>query len=166
MRTTTSGGGEVIRAAAARDARTIVVGLGGPATVDGGTGAARGLGWTFANASGHQLPDGGGSLVELASFVAGWGLGARVVALADVVTPLLGPNGAAPVFGPQKGARPEEIPQLSAGPSRLAGLWARAGGPELGIMPMGGAAGGLGAGLAFFAKAELTSGAEWVLERA
>jgi len=166
MRTTTRGVGELIWTAADRGARTIVVGLGGTATVDGGTGAARGFGWTFENATGEQLPDGGGALGDLASFRSGWGLGARVVALADVATPLLGPNGAAPVFGPQKGARPEEIPQLEAGLARLAELWAQAGRADLGTMPMGGAAGGLGAGLAFFAKAELTSGANWVLERA
>jgi len=166
MRTTTRGVGELIWTAADRGARTIVVGLGGTATVDGGTGAARGFGWTFENAAGQPLPEGGGSLIDLASFRSGWGLGARVVALADVTTPLLGSSGAAPVFGPQKGARPEEIPQLEAGLARLAELWAQAGRPELGTMPMGGAAGGLGAGLAFFAKAELTGGANWVLERA
>ncbi len=157
MRTTTRGVGELIWTAADRGARTIVVGLGGTATVDGGTGAARGFGWTFENAAGEQLPDGGGSLLDLASFRSGWVLGARVVALADVATPLLGPDGAAPVFGPQKGARPEEIPLLVAGLTRLAELWTQAGRR---------AAGGLGAGLAFFAKAELTRGADWVLERA
>ncbi len=166
MRTTTRGVGELIWTAADRGARTIVVGLGGTATVDGGTGAARGFGWTFENAAGEQLPDGGGSLLDLASFRSGWRLGARVVALADVATPLLGPDGAAPVFGPQKGARPEEIPLLVAGLTRLAELWTQAGRPGLGTQSMGGAAGGLGAGLAFFAKAELTRGADWVLERA
>ena len=166
MRTTTRGVGELIWTAADRGAKTIVVGLGGTATVDGGTGAARGFGWTFENAAGEPLPDGGGALEELASFGSGWTVGARVVALADVATPLLGSEGAAPVFGPQKGARPEEIPHLAAGLTRLAELWARAGRPELGTMAMGGAAGGLGAGLAFFAKAELAGGAEWVLERA
>jgi len=89
-----------------------------------------------------------------------------VVALADVETPLVGPEGAAPIFGPQKGARAEEIPQLAAGLAKLADLWARSGHPELGSMPMGGAAGGLGAGLAYFAKAELVGGAHWVLDRA
>lgn len=166
LRTTTRGVGELIWVAADRGAKTVVVGLGGTATVDGGTGAARGLGWTFENAAGEQLPDGGGSLADLASFGSGWSLNARVVALADVVTPMLGPEGAAPVFGPQKGARPEEIPVLAAGLTRLAELWTQAGRPELGAIPMGGAAGGLGAGLAFFARAELASGAEWVLERA
>ena len=166
MRTTSRGVGELIWTAADRGARTIVVGLGGTATVDGGTGAARGLGWTFENSSGEPLFEGGGSLTELASFGPGWGLAARVVALADVETPLVGPHGAAPVFGPQKGARPEEIPQLSAGLEKLASLWAQSGRPELGALPRGGAAGGLGAGLVFFAKAELVGGAEWVLERA
>jgi glycerate kinase len=166
LRTTTRGVGELIWTAADRGATTIVVGLGGTATVDGGTGAARGLGWTFENAAGEPLPEGGGSLADLASFGPGWGLAARVVALADVVTALIGPEGAAPVFGPQKGARPDEIPCLAAGLSRLAELWAQAGRPQLGLLPMGGAAGGLGAGLVFFAKAELASGAEWVLERA
>src|SRR5438477_277592 len=112
------------------------------------------------------VADGGGALTALASFGSGWGIAARVVALADVATPLLGPEGAAPVFGPQKGARPEEIPELALGLARLAELWAQAGRPELGTTPMGGAAGGLAAGLAFFAKAEVTKGAEWVLERA
>src|SRR2546421_9324502 len=164
-RTTSRGVGELIWPAADRGAKTIVVGLGGTATVDGGTGAARGFGWTFEDASGQPLPDGGGALTALASFGSGWGIAARVVALADVATPLLGPEGAAPVFGPPKGARPEEIPLLAAGLAKLATLWSLAGRPELGVMPMGGAAGGLGAGLVFFAKAELVGGAEWVLER-
>lgn len=166
LRTTTRGVGELIWTAADRGARTIVVGLGGTATVDGGTGAARGLGWTFENAAGEPLPEGGGSLTNLVSFGPGWGLAARVVALADVQTPLVGPEGAAPVFGPQKGARAEEIPQLAAGLAKLADLWAQSGHAELADMPMGGAAGGLGAGLAYFAKADLVRGAEWVLERA
>ena len=166
LRTTTRGVGELIWTAADRGAQTVVVGLGGTATIDGGTGAARGLGWTFVTAAGEPLPDGGGSLADLVSFGRGWGLGARIVALADVATPLLGPEGAAPVFGPQKGARADEIPQLVAGLTRLAELWAQAGRPELATLPMGGAAGGLAAGLAFFAQAELTSGADWVLERA
>lgn len=166
LRTTTRGVGELIWTAADRGARTIVVGLGGSATVDGGTGAARGLGWTFAGPHG-PLEEGGGSLADLVAIGRGWGLdpATRVVALADVATPLLGERGAAPVFGPQKGARPEEIPRLAAGLARLAELWAAAGRPELAMLPMGGAAGGLGAGLVYFAGAELVGGAAWVFER-
>src|SRR5207247_7920542 len=132
----------------------------------GGTGAGRGLGWAFLDATGAPLPEGGGSLAHLADFHGGWGLAARVVALADVTTPLVGPQGAAPVFGPQKGAGAESVKLLSRGLERLAEVMARHGRPELATLPGGGAAGGLGAGLAFFAKAQLVPGAEWVLGRA
>src|SRR5687768_17650223 len=137
-RTTPRGVGELIWTAADRGAKTVVVGLGGTATVDGGTGAARGFGWTFENAAGEPLPEGGGALADIAVMGPGWGLPARVVALADVATPLLGPAGAAPVFGPQKGARPEEIPRLSAGLARLAELWGQAGRQDLWALPVGG----------------------------
>lgn len=167
MRTSTRGVGELIWTAADRGAQTIVVGLGGSATVDGGTGAARALGWTLQSASGEPLAEGGGALGDLGSLGRGWGLaaGTRVVALADVATPLLGDHGAAPVFGPQKGARPEEIPRLAAGLARLAELWAAGGRRDLGTLPMGGAAGGLAAGLVYFAGADLVRGAEWVFAR-
>ena len=116
----------------------MIVGLGGSATVEGGTGAARGLGWTFRDGSGEPLPEGGGALADLAVIGRGWGLDARVLALADVETPLLGENGAAPVFGPQKGARPEEIVRPSRdGALRVCG---RRRPSRAGTMPMGGAA--------------------------
>src|SRR6266508_4482092 len=155
LRATTRGVGELIWEAMERGAKTVVVGLGGSATVDGGTGAARGLGWTLLNAAGGPLPE----------LVGGWGIAARVLALTDVSTHLVGPEGAAPLFGPQKGAGPEAVKLLSRGLERLAELMARHGRPELATVPGGGAAGGLGAGLAFFAKARLEPGAEWVLSR-
>src|SRR5260370_26557304 len=159
LRTTTRGVGELIWTAVDRGAKSVVVGLGGTATVDGGTGAARGFGGTFENAAGKPLPEGGGSLTELAAFASGWGLAARVGALADVATPLLGPEGAAPGFRPQKAARRGEIPRLADGLARLAALWSDAGRPDLGTMAMGGAAGGPGARLVFFAKTEPARGA-------
>src|SRR5216110_2584406 len=165
LRATTRGVGELIWEAVERGAKTVVVGLGGTATVDGGTGAARGLGWAFLDARGAPLPEGGGSLAQLAELEGGWGLAARVIALADVTTPLVGPQGAAPVFGPQKGAGPEGVKLLSRGLERLAALMARHGRGDLETLPGGGAAGGLGAGLVCFAKAELAGGAEWVLAR-
>src|SRR5437867_6995563 len=165
LRATTRGVGELVWEAVERGAKTVVVGLGGSATVDGGTGAGRGLGWAFLDATGAPLPEGGGSLAHLADFHGGWGLAARVVALADVTTPLVGPQGAAPVFGPQKGAGPEGVKLLSRGLERLAEVMARHGRNDLATLDGGGAAGGLGAGLAFFAKAQLTSGADWVLTR-
>lgn len=165
LRTTTRGVGELVWEAVDRGARTVVVGLGGSATVDGGTGAARGLGWTFLDAAGQPLPEGGGALSDLASCGSGWGLAAQIVALADVTTPLVGPEGAAPVFGPQKGATAATVVRLAAGLDRLAELMARQGHAELATLPGGGAAGGLGAGLVFFARARIVPGADWVLER-
>src|SRR2546428_781301 len=117
------------------------------------------------DATGAALPEGGGSLAQLAECEGGWGIAARVIALADVTTPLVGSRGAAPVFGPQKGAGPEGVKLLSRGLERLAELMARHGRGDLATLPGGGAAGGLGPGLACFAKAEPTSGADWVLER-
>ena len=165
LHATTRGVGELIWEAVDRGARTVVVGLGGSATVDGGSGAARGFGWTLRDRAGGLLPEGGGSLVDVAGLDGGWRLEARVIALADVTTPLIGPNGAARVFGPQKGASPEAVERLVAGLEALAAEWARHGRPELASLPGGGAAGGLGAGLAFFGGAELIRGADWVLDR-
>src|SRR3989475_5187844 len=165
LHASTRGVGEMIWEAVERGARTVVVGLGGSATVDGGTGAARGIGWSLRDAEGAALPEGGGSLVQLAVMDGGWGLEARVVALADVTTALVGPEGAAPVFGPQKGAGPEGVKLLSRGLERLGEVMTRHGRGDLTALPGGGAAGGLGAGLAFFAKAQLLPGAEWVLSR-
>src|SRR2546428_11336261 len=165
LRATTRGVGEMLWEAVERGARTVVVGLGGSATVDGGTGAARGLGWSFLDSVGEPLPEGGGSLAHLAECAGGWGLAARVIALADVTTPLAGPQSAAPVFGPQKGAGPEGVKLLTRGLERLAELMGRHGRGDLATLAGGGAAGGLGAGLVCFAKAQLTGGAEWVLGR-
>src|SRR5213082_2609680 len=113
LRATTRGVGELIWEAVERGANTVVVGLGGSATVDGGTGAARGLGWSFLDARGEALPEGGGSLAQLADLGGGWALAAQVLALTDVTTPLVGTAGAAPVFAPQKGAGPESVKLLS-----------------------------------------------------
>src|SRR5437763_5479832 len=165
LRTTTRGVGELIWEAVERGATTVVVGLGGSATVDGGAGAGRGLGWTLLDGHGEPLEEGGGPLAQLADVNRGWALDAQVIALHDVSTPLIGSDGAAPVFGPQKGAGPAALRLLERGLERLAEVMARHGRPELATLPGGGAAGGLGAGLAFFAKAQLVPGAEWVLSR-
>src|SRR2546422_5372242 len=139
-------------------AKTVVVGLGGSATVDGGTGAARGLGWSFRDGAGASLQEGGGPLAQLAEFDGGWGVGARVIALADVTTPLVGARGAAPVSGPQKGAGPEGVKLLSRGLERLAQLMARHGRGDLGTLPGGGAAGGLGGRGGGFAQGGVPGG--------
>src|SRR2546421_12399892 len=166
LRTTTRGVGELIWEAAERGAKSVVVGLGGSATVDGGTGMARGLGWTFRDSSGAVLPEGGGALADLAALGGGWSLSARVTGLADVTTPLVGADGAAPVFGPQKGATPDGVRRLAQGLERLAQRAADHGRPDLATLAGGGAAGGLGAGLRVFARGPLMAGGRGVPSRA
>ena len=163
LHATTRGVGELIWEAVERGARLVIVGLGGSATIDGGIGAARGLGWMFRGGDG--VMEGGGQLERLSGWDSGWSISAKVLALADVDSPLCGSQGAALVFAPQKGASEADVRQLEAGLERLAEQFALHGRPDLRAMPGGGAAGGLGAGLAFFARAQLVSGSEWVLER-
>lgn len=142
----TIGLGEVIGCALDAGARRLTVALGGSASTDGGTGALAALGARFTGADGRPLPAGGGALPRLAAADL---TGLRppppggVSCLSDVRAPLLGPAGAAAVFGPQKGARPDQVALLDGGLARLAGLLG--GDPAA---PGAGAAGGTGYGLA------------------
>lgn len=158
--TTTAGVGELIRAAMDAGATRIVVGLGGSATTDGGAGMAQALGVVF---DGVESPLTGGRLQSirgvdvtrrdprLASV--------RLVAASDVDNPLTGSEGAARVYGPQKGATAREIDVLDAGLEHLARV---AGDP--GRVPGDGAAGGLGYGLRVFLGAGPVRGVDYVLE--
>lgn len=165
LRAHTLGVGEAIRAALARGARRAVVGLGGSATTDGGTGAARAFGYRFRDGDGEELPPGGGALRRLARIVPGRPPRVPVTALADVSTPMNGAAGAARTFGPQKGADAEELGLLVEGLERLSARMAEdLDAADVGDRPGSGAAGGLGAGLAAFLGADLVPGADWVLE--
>lgn len=151
------GVGELVGRALDAGMRRIVIALGGSACTDGSTGALAALGARFLDASGRDLPRGGGALTGLVTA----DLSALrpspldgVSCLTDVRAPLLGPAGAAAVFGPQKGAGPAEIEILEAGLSRLATLLA--GDPDA---PGAGAAGGCGYGLAAAWGARLLPGA-------
>jgi len=159
-----SGGLAGLIEAGAELAGTVVVGLGGSATVDGGVGMAAALGWRFLDAAGRDLEPGGGALRRLDRIRApsarpGW----RVVALADVRNPLLGPLGAASVFGPQKGASADDVLALEQGLGRLADVVRRDVGVDVAALDGAGAAGGLGAGCVAFLGATLERGADWVL---
>ena len=159
--TTSYGLGELIINALDTGAERIVVGLGGSATNDGGTGMAEALGVRFW---GSDSPVTGGKLVDITSIDMS-NLDERVkdvslqVAL-DVSNPLLGPQGAAHVFAPQKGATPTQVDQLEKGMSKLASLFPRVS-PNL---AGAGAAGGLGWGLVAFVNAELKSGIDLCLD--
>jgi glycerate 2-kinase len=119
----TTGTGQLIAGAIDAGARRIVIALGGSASTDGGTGALAALGARFLDGTGRELPPGGGALRDLASADLA-GLRPRpaggVACLTDVLAPLLGPAGAAAVFGPQKGAGPGQVAMLEAGLARLA----------------------------------------------
>ena len=153
----TIGLGEVLGAVLEAGARQVTVALGGSASTDGGTGALAALGARFLDAGGRPLPAGGGGLRDLAAVDL---TGLRppppggVSCLSDVRAPLLGPAGAAAVFGPQKGASPAQVARLDAGLARLAGLLG--GDPAA---PGAGAAGGTGYGLAAGWGALITPGA-------
>ncbi len=164
MATTTRGVGELLLAAA--DAPRLVVGLGGSATVDGGVGMAQALGWGLLDEAGEPIGPGGAGLARLARILRPHRLPALppMTVLYDVRNPLLGDEGAAPVFGPQKGAGPADVRRLAAGLERLADCLAREVGRDVRGLEGGGAAGGLGAALAAFAGADLVPGGAWVLD--
>ena len=166
--TTTYGTGELIRTALDEGLRRIIIGIGGSATNDGGTGMAQALGAKFLAADGTELPPGGGALAQLKTIDLS-GLDPRlteteITVACDVDNPLCGQRGAAAVFGPQKGATPAMVAELDAALGHFAGCARAATGRNVADLAGAGAAGGLGAGLLFFTPAKLRPGVEIVLE--
>lgn len=170
METTSFGTGQLIQAAIQAGAKTIFLGLGGSATVDGGLGILQALGAKTWVRKGKEIsllekPATGGDLVRLHAIdvtIVGQKLkGVRLRVLCDVSNLLLGVRGAARVFGPQKGATPSEVVRLERGLNRLAGL-AQLEGKEISKIPGAGAAGGAAAGLLGFTKARLERGTETI----
>lgn len=166
MRATTFGVGQLILAALDAGSKHIIVGIGGSATVDGGVGCAQALGVEFLDIDGRPCVSGmgGGSLSSIAHVNIKRRdprlNGVRISVACDVNNPLTGPHGAARVYGPQKGATPEMIEMLEAGLCHLAEVIRRDLYMEVESIPGGGAAGGLGAGLAAFAGAKLVRGVD------
>ncbi len=177
---TSRGVGELLLAAAkprgGAAPTLVVVGLGGSGTVDGGAGAAQALGWGLVTMAGRPIQPGGSGLERLGAieppppdmalgpYARGTGVSPALIALADVRNPLLGTDGAARVFGPQKGATPEGVVRLEDALERLARVIRRDLGMDVRGLEGGGAAGGMGAGLVAFAGARLARGSEWLLE--
>jgi glycerate 2-kinase len=151
MRTTSYGLGLLLAAAVETGAHTVIVGLGGSATNDAGAGMLAAVGVTPLDAAGAALPYGGAALAALDRLEGDPRLrGAELVAATDVDNPLTGPAGASAVFGPQKGAGPNEVAALDAALARWAEVAERdlpAAPARLATLPGGGAAGGLGAAL-------------------
>ncbi len=170
LHTTTYGTGELIKAALDAGARKLIVGIGGSATTDLGTGMAQALGVRFFRPDGTEItePMTGGLLAEVARV----DLSALHPAIrqceidvaCDVDNPLLGPRGSAAVYGPQKGATPEIVAQLEANLAHGADLVERQIGRPVRDTPGAGAAGGLGFGMLAFLGATLKPGIQIVLE--
>lgn len=165
METTTYGTGQLLRAAAEHGAEKILLSVGGSATVDGGVGAAMALGWRFLDADGLSVPFGGAGLGRIRRIDDSRARDLPPVeVLCDVDNPLTGDEGAARMFGPQKGATPAMVDALDAGLEnlgRVVALELRR--PILGVAG-GGAAGGLAAGAMAFFQARLVSGIETFMD--
>ncbi len=165
FRTNTFGTGELIQQAINQGVGRIVLGIGGSATNDAGTGMAAALGWRFLDKSGRVLRPCGGNLGQIQSIIPPvnrWN--GEVEVACDVTNPLVGPQGATFIYGPQKGATPDDLPVLDAGMMHLAELVRIQFGLELATMPGAGAAGGLGAGAVLFLTGQLTEGVNLLIK--
>ena len=168
MGATTRGTGELVRAVLDAGCDGIVLAIGGSATTDGGAGLLQALGARLLDRGGHDIGAGGGALAQ----VAGVDLSGldprladcRVTLASDVDNVLLGPEGAAAVYAPQKGASPEQVAQLQGALMRWSVVLAEATGEDVAAAPGAGAAGGVGFAALAALNAQRRSGVELVLE--
>lgn len=172
MVTSSFGTGQLILAALDAGAQRLILGIGGSATNDGGCGAAAALGARFVNAAGQVIGPQitGGQLASITEVDLS-GLDPRlddveIQVACDVRNPLIGPQGAAAIYGPQKGATAEQVELLDAGLAHLAEVIQQSGGANVAELPGAGAAGGMGWGMMVFLAARLRSGVGLVLEAA
>ena len=169
MAASSFGTGEMLADAITHGAKRIIIGIGGSATVDGGTGMLQALGFILRDRDGNVIhrPCTGGTLSRIASIEAGKAAslldGVQIDIACDVNNPLTGPRGAARVYGPQKGATPQMVESLESGLAALFQAARPSGFTQNGEMPGDGAAGGLGFALRVFCKAASNSGAKLVI---
>lgn len=167
MRASSYGLGEAIGAALDRGCREVIVALGGSAGTDGGAGMMQALGAQFLDAAGRPIPRGGAGLQQLRRIDLDPALrrlaGVRLVAACDVTNPLLGPNGTARVYGPQKGSTAVQAAELDAWLAALVVLMERSGALRVAEAPGAGAAGGVGYAL-LAVGARFRRGADLVLD--
>jgi glycerate kinase len=168
MRASTYGTGELILAALKSGCKKIIIGLGDSATTDGGAGIAQALGIKLLDDNLQSIPPGGAGLARLKHI----DMSGRhplvkkcqILCACDVTNPLYGPDGAAFVYGPQKGATPEMVKQLDAALRNLSSVITQDLDLDIANLPGAGAAGGLGAGLVAFLGATLKSGVDLICD--
>jgi glycerate 2-kinase len=168
LKATTYGTGQLMQHALERGATRFIVGMGGSATVDGGSGCIRALGVQLQDADGVPIPYGGGGLIQINTIDTSnidprWG-DVEVVIASDVENPTLGENGAAAVFGPQKGASPEQVATLEANLRHFFTLTRDMIGADVLNVHGGGAAGAFSAGLMAFLGGRIESGIDLILQ--
>lgn len=166
--TSTEGTGQLISAALDAGAQRVILAIGGSATNDGGSGMLSALGARFLDRDDQPLPRGGLALAELARIDLS-GLDPRLANIrveiaADVDNPLCGPNGASHIFGPQKGASPDQVLALDAALGHFADYSARTLGRDLRDSPGSGAAGGMGFAAKAYLNASFRAGVEVVAD--
>lgn len=168
MVTTTFGTGELIKDALNHGVKEIIIGMGGSATIDGGAGMAQALGANLLDESDHEIPIGGGSLSKLNKIKINnldkRLFSTKIKAACDVLNPLIGPTGAAKMFGPQKGATPDQVAKLEHNLNHFSQIINRDLKTNVAQISGAGAAGGLGAGLFAFTNATSYSGVDLVLK--
>ena len=166
--TTTFGTGEIIKDALKRGCHSFLIGIGGSATNDAGTGMLKALGYRFIDKNGKETDGTGNSLSKITkideSRVMPELKEAQFTIACDVNNPISGPNGAAYVYAPQKGASEQMVKELDEGMESFRLLIEKVKGLHLNTIPGTGAAGGLGGGFVAFLYAELKPGIEMVLQ--
>ncbi len=170
LNTTTFGTGQMISDALDRGCRTFLTGIGGSATNDAGIGMLTALGWRFLDSEGKELPPVGSSLGKI-FHIDDNGKDPRLLdctfkTACDVDTPFCGPEGAAHIFAPQKGAGARQVEILDAGMESFAEVIRKATGTDVKTVTGAGAAGGLGGAFKAFLHSDLLPGAEMVLDAA
>lgn len=168
MKTTTFGTGELIKDALKKGCTHFIIGIGGSATNDAGTGMLQALGYRFYDKAGKELGTGGEIIGKIARIESSNRhpllANAHFTVACDVQNPFHGPQGAAHVFARQKGANNEMMQQLDEGMKAFAQVIQQHTGKDISQLPGSGAAGGLGGCLAAFMNADLKSGAELLLQ--
>ncbi len=168
LHATTYGTGELIKCALDKDVNKIILCIGGSATIDGGTGILQALGVQFLdnkNTKLKNLPEG---LINLAAIdVTGLDkriMDCEIIILCDVENTLLGTNGAANIFGPQKGATPKDVAALEKALTKFRDITLASTGKDISQIKHGGASGGVAAGLATFLNARIVNGIDYFLK--